>query len=340
MVAGEIWGSAFAQTRLWFAEITGSRKYIRRTEEVSLSVASVTVAYNGAAGLQRQMDALLRQTRPLQEIIVVDNASIDDTGRLLAVEYPHVTVLRMPENLGVGGGFAAGLAYAALEKQYDWVWMFDQDSVPTDNALEALLENAESLENTDREVGIVAALPIHSETGTCYEPLLWRDGYVKLPSSMLKEPIWFVDLVISSGCMLRRDVVEKIGLPRADLFMYFLDFEYCLRARSHGYKIAVITSATFAHQMGNARKVWAPGYSGLWPDRAPTSEYFISRNLTYAAWWLYPNRSTKHFAVRHLIRHAAGVVLFGSNKLACLGKMAQGFWDGRKGSLGVRFRPS
>jgi rhamnosyltransferase len=306
---------------------------------VSRSVASVTVAYNDAAGLQRQMDALLRQTRPLHEIIVVDNASTDRTSALLATQYPQVTVLHMPENLGVGGGFAAGLAYAALEKRHDWIWMFDQDSVPTDDALEALLESGASLANDD-EVGIVAALPIHPETGTCYEPLLWQDGYVKLSPDLLKQPIWFADLVISSGCMVRRDVVENIGLPRADLFMYFLDFEYCLRARSHGYKIAVITGAKFAHRMGNARKVWCPGYSGLWPDRAPTSEYYISRNLTYAAWWLYPNRRTKRFAVRHLVRHAGGVLLFGSQKLACLRRMAQGFLDGRKANLGIRFRPN
>jgi len=307
---------------------------------VSRSVASVTVAYNDAAGLQRQMDALIRQTQPLREIIVVDNASTDGTRALLAAKYPQVTVLHMAENLGVGGGFAAGLAYAALEKRHDWIWMFDQDSVPTDDALEALLEGCASPANVDGELGIVAALPIHPETGTCYEPLLWRDGYVKLSPDLLTRPIWFVDLVISSGCMVRRDVVEKIGLPRADLFMYFCDFESCLRARSHGYRIAVVTRAKFTHKMGNARKVWLPGYSGLWPDRAPACEYYISRNLTYAAWWLYPNRRTKRFAVRHLVRHAGGVLLFGSNKLACLGRMAQGFWDGRKASLGVRFRPS
>jgi GT2 family glycosyltransferase len=307
---------------------------------VSRSVASVTVAYNDFVGLQRQMDALLRQTRSLREIIVVDNASTDGTSALLAAQYPQVTVLRMPENLGVGGGFAAGLAYAAHEKRHDWVWMFDQDSLPADDALGALLDGSESLGKIDGEVGIVAALPVHPETGIRYEPLLWRDGYVKLSSDLLKQPVWFADLVISSGCMVRRDVIENIGLPRADLFMYFLDFEYCLRARSHGYKIAVITDSKFAHRMGNARKVRFPGYSGLWPDRAPASEYYISRNLTYAAWWLYPNCRTKRFAVRHLVRHAGGVLLFGSRKLTCLGRMAQGFLDGRKASLGIRFRPS
>jgi rhamnopyranosyl-N-acetylglucosaminyl-diphospho-decaprenol beta-1,3/1,4-galactofuranosyltransferase len=307
---------------------------------VSLSVATVTVAYNGANKLPRQMEALLRQSRRVEEIIVVDNASSDGTSALVAKQYPQVTLLRMSENLGIGAGLAAGLSYAALERRHDWVWTFDQDSVPNNDALESLLKGTESLGNNDGEVGIAAALPVHTQTGICYPPLLWRDGYVKPPAEQLKQPIWFADLVISSGCMVRRDVVEKVGLPRTDLFMYFVDFEYCLRARSHGYKIAVVTGSRFAHEMGNAREVRLLGYSGLWPNRAPWGEYYMSRNMTYAAWWLYPSSRTKRFVMRHLARHAGGVVLFGSNKLDCLRKMMQGFWDGRRASLGIRFHPS
>jgi GT2 family glycosyltransferase len=307
---------------------------------MSLSVASLTVAYNGARVLQQHIEALLTQVRPLQELIVVDNASSDGTSALIAKRYPQVTLLRLPENLGVGAGLAAGLTYAALEKHHDWVWTFDQDSVPNDDALGALLEGTESLGDVEGEVGIAAALPVHTQTGICYPPLLWRDGYVQPSAEQLQQPIWFADLVISSGCMVRRDVVEKVGLPRADLFMYFVDFEYCLRVRSHGYKIAVVTRSRFAHEIGSAREVRLPGYSRLWPDRAPWGEYYVSRNMTYAAWWLYPSSRTKRFVVRHLARHAGGVLLFGSDKLACLRKMAQGFSDGRRATLGIRFRPS
>jgi rhamnosyltransferase len=139
--------------------------------------------------------------------------------------------------------------------------------------------------------------------------------------------------------MVRRDVVEKVGLPRADFFIYFVDYEYCLRVRSHGYRIAVITRSRFTHEIGNARRVRLPGYSRLWPDYAPWREYYVIRNLTYAAWWLYPNCRAKRFALRHFARHAGGVLLFSSKKLACLKKMAQGFWDGRRARLGIRFRP-
>ena len=303
------------------------------------SVASVTVAYNGALVLPRQLDALKRQTRPLQEIVVVDNGSADDTIALLAEHYPDVTVLRMPENVGIGGALAMGLVYAALEKRYDWVWTFDGDSVPADDALQILLEGTESLGVAGSEVGMAAALPVHKETGACYQPLLWRDGFVKPSVELLRQAIWFADLVIGSGCMVRREVVEKIGLPRTDFFIDFVDFEYCLRARSHGYKIAVIARAKVAHEIGRARKVWLPGNSRVWPDHAPFREYYMSRNLVYAAWWLYPSHGAKRFAMRHLARHAGGVLLFGSNKMACLTRMVQGFFDGLQANLGIRFRP-
>jgi len=306
---------------------------------VSQSVASVTVAYNEGHLLPRQMDALLRQTRPLDEVIVVDNSSKDGTRALLADRYPQVKVLRMPENLGVGGAVAAGLAYAALEKRHDWVWTFDADSAPNNDALEVLLKGTESLGNTDGEVGMVAPLAVHQETGSCYPPLLWRDGYVKPSAELLREPIWFADLVMTSGSMVRRELVEKIGLPRTDFFMCFIDYEYCLRARSHGYKIAIITRCQFAHEVGKGRKLQLPGYSALWPEHAPWHEYYLSRNIAYAAWWLYPSRRSKEFVVHHLARHAGGVLLFSSHKLSCLKRMVQGFWDGRRARLGVRFRP-
>ena len=109
---------------------------------------------------------------------------------------------------------------------------------------------------------------------------------------------------------------------------------------SHGYKIAVVTSSQFAHEMGRAREVRLLGTSRLWPDRAPWGEYYMSRNMTYVAWWLYPNIRTKRFVVRHLFRHAGGVLLFGSDKWVCLRRMVEGFWDGRRATLGIRFYPS
>ncbi|MBV9625971.1 MAG: glycosyltransferase [Acidobacteria bacterium] len=307
---------------------------------VECSVASVTTAYNSAHELARHVDALLRQDRPLQEIVVVDNASSDETSSMLATRYPQVTVLRMAENLGTGGALAAGLAYAALEKRHDWVWMFDQDSVPAPAALGLMLDEARQFDMT-AEVGILATLPVDTDMEISSTPWLWRNRFVKPSPELLKRPIVFTDLVITSGSMVRRDVVEKIGLPRSDFFIDFVDYEYCLRARSHGYKIAVTTRAKLYHEIGKARRVrFFLGRQHLWSQHHPFREYYFSRNLAYCVWWLYPSVPAKGFALLHLARHAVGVLLFGPERLACLTKMLQGVFDGLRASLGVRFLPN
>jgi GT2 family glycosyltransferase len=326
---------------------------------MATSIASVTTAYNAARVLPRQMEALLRQTRPLQEIIVVDNGSTDGTRELLAERFPQVTILRMPANLGAAGAWSAGLEYAALERRHDWVWAFDDDSVPDDSALERLVETVDSSATADAELGealtadiktediktediktgMIAMLPVHRESGACYPPLLWQDGFVRPDAELLGRPVWFADMAIASGLMVRRELVEAIGLPRADFFMDFFDFEYCLRARSRGYRIAVVNGVKLRHEVGEARQVRLPGYSALWPNHAPWREYYMSRNLVYVAWWLYPSGTAKMSVVRHMLRHACGSVLFGSEKLACVRKMAQGFSDGRQARLGIRFLP-
>ena len=307
---------------------------------MSGSIASVTVAYNGAKNLPRQVEALLRQVRPLQEIIVVDNASTDGTSAMLAERYPQVTVLRMPENLGAEGAWAVALSYAALQKHHDWVWSFDDDSVPGPDALSRLLGGIASLNGAQSEVGIIVPIAVHWQTNSFYPPLFWHDGFVKPSEEQMREPLWFADLVMASGTLIRRQVVERIGLPRADFFMDFFDYEYSLRARTQRYKIAVVPAAKLAHEVGEARMVRLPGQSRLWTSYAPWREYYNSRNLTYAGWHLYPNGGTKRFVLKHLARHAGAVVLFSPKKFACLTKMAQGFWDGYREKLGIRFKPN
>lgn len=304
------------------------------------SIASVTTAYNSANDLMQHIHALLAQRRPLQEIIVVDNASTDETRTLLAERYPQVTVLRMEKNLGTGGALAAGLEYAALERKHDWIWMFDQDSVPAAAALNIMLQEGQRLDGASDDVGILAALPVDGNEENSCTPWLWRGRFVKPPAELLTRPIMFADLVITSGSMVRRDVVEKIGVPRSDFFIDFVDYEYCLRARSKGYKIAVATRALLHHEVGKTHQVKLfAGRRHLWSQHRPFREYYYSRNLSYSVWWLYPSLAGKIFLPLHLARHAIGVLLFGPQRLVSLGRMAQGSWDGLRASLGVRFLP-
>lgn len=304
------------------------------------SVASITVAYNAASILPRQLDALLRQARALGEIIVVDNGSTDGTATMLASRYPQVTVLRMKENLGAAGAWASALSYATKNKRHDWIWTLDDDSVPSAECLGNLLSGLKVLNGIQDQVGMIAPMPVHRPTGTYYPPLFWKERFVKPSREQMRQPIWFTDLIIASGSLVRREVIEKIGLPRAEFFMDFFDYEYSLRARSSGYKIAVVSGAEINHEIGEARKVWVPSGFRLWTSYPPWREYYNSRNLAYAGWHLYPTLRTKRFVLWHLLRHAAAVALFSQRKSSCLFKMTQGLYDGYRGRLGIRFRPA
>ncbi|MFY9636747.1 MAG: glycosyltransferase, partial [Cellulosimicrobium cellulans] len=91
-------------------------------------VAAVVVTYNRVDKLGRVLDSILAQTRPVDRLIVIDNASTDSTPQLLSVydDDPRVEIVRLDSNTGGAGGFSAGME-RAYERGADWVWIMDDD---------------------------------------------------------------------------------------------------------------------------------------------------------------------------------------------------------------------
>jgi rhamnosyltransferase len=302
------------------------------------SIASVTVAFNGAHVLQRHLEALKGQRRRLDEIVVVNNASTDDTSNLLAARFPEVTILNLPENRGMGGGLSAGLAYASLTKKYDWVWIFDQDSVPAENALELLLDGHQQLiiQGKAERTAIVAPVCVHSETGMSYPGLIWKSGWRYVDLKSFTSPVVFVDSVISSGTLLKREVVETMGLPRADFFIDFVDHEYCFRLRRAGYRVAIVKASQLDHEIGSARRIKFFGLSKKWADHVPWREYYMARNEIFTVWKYHPDWRSKCSTMIRLLRHVLELFLFGREKFACVKMMVGGVRDGLAERLGIR----
>jgi GT2 family glycosyltransferase len=304
------------------------------------SIASVTVAYNGAEVLGRHLESLRNQNRKLDEIVIVNNASTDHTAGVLATKHPDVTVLTLSENGGVGGGLAAGLEYAAIEKKHDWVWIFDQDSLPAPDALECLLSALTQIDKAEEgTAAILAPVCVNPETGIQYPPLSWRGRYYVPSFGEAGEAIKFVDMVISSGSLMRRQAIEKVGLPRADFFMDFVDFEHCLRLRRHGFCIAIVRDSIINHAIGSPTTLKLFGRTKQWTDHVPWREYYMARNETFTMWEYSPKLATKTYVLYRLLHHSMGILLFGQKKLACLRMIWRGFLDGRAGRLGIRFLP-
>ena len=109
-------------------------------------VAAVVVTFNRLGELKKNIEMLRRQSRTLDAIYVVDNASTDGTDFYLtelAKEQAQVIPCRLERNVGGAGGFSYGLERAALDG-FNWIWLMDDDGRPlSEQTLEALLNVAE-----------------------------------------------------------------------------------------------------------------------------------------------------------------------------------------------------
>lgn len=306
-----------------------------------LEVASITVTWNGIGTITRHLKALQAQTIALTEIVVVDNNSTDGTRDLLRRDFPDITILPLEQNLGVGGGFAAGLEYA-LRKGYEWGWLFDQDSVAEPSALEALLHVLDAF-STDRDIiGILAPLLVDSGSGREYVGELWRHRFIKPPPEEAQSPVLFVDSVLSSGSLIRREAIRKAGLPRADFFMDWVDHEYNLRIRNHGFKIAQVRASIISHTVGEAQH--ATSFFTRKPVirlvESPWRRYFMTRNETLVCWYLYGTPRSRLLLVLRLVRSMASNLWHEGSRVENTHAVLRGFWDGLRRDLRRRGPPA
>lgn len=189
-------------------------------------VVAVVVAYNRRDLLIEVLDALAAQVEPVSRVVVVDNASTDDTAEVVSAAGDLVDLVRLPRNTGGAGGFAAGMAVALDRHEPDWLWLMDDDTVPAEGALRSLLAAVDGTE-------FVAA----------GSRVLWTDGSehpmnTPRPNPFAKPgeraaaaraggiPVRSTSFV---SMLVRADVVREVGLPIADYFIWNDDFEYSTR---------------------------------------------------------------------------------------------------------------
>src|SRR5437867_8578812 len=116
-----------------------STSHARSGSAGACDVCAVVVTHDRRDLLRECLAGLEAQTRPPDTILVVDNASTDGTAAMLHGEFPDVAVRRLDENEGGAGGFHEGL-HEAFERGHEWLWLMDDDTVPSPTALERLLD--------------------------------------------------------------------------------------------------------------------------------------------------------------------------------------------------------
>jgi len=315
----------------------------KNPEDEILKVACVIVAYNNGDNIGRLLETFFTQSKQLEEIVVVDNASSDDTPEIVKQKFPQVTLVENASNTGAGGGYAQGLEYA-YQKGYEWIWLLDGDSLPQASALEELAKAFASLRPTHPRIGILASCPMNPLTNERYGGFLWRGRFVALPDALAKSQEPFpVDSTISSGCLVSRSVVKEVGLPRADFFMDFVDHEYNLRVRRNGYEIISVPASTIYHEIGKSpvirsqiiRAIARFATKGPLVVEAPWRQYYIVRNQVYTFWHEFRNYKALFFFTLRVMRMIIGMLLLNDKeKVKRIRYIIWGLKDGFKGRLG------
>jgi rhamnopyranosyl-N-acetylglucosaminyl-diphospho-decaprenol beta-1,3/1,4-galactofuranosyltransferase len=217
--------------------------------ESARRIAAVVVTFNRAHLLQHLVKALADMPG-LDEVLVVDNASTDGTGDWLAGpggQAGRVPVLArtLDHNTGGAGGFHEGLRWA-VERGADLVWLMDDDGFPATDCLDTLLRYAGELDLWGPVV--VDEMEPERLVSPIRLPGSARVIHDMADVRRAAERGLIRGIVIPfNGVLVTRDLVERIGLPRAEFFIWGDDVDYLWRAEAAGARIATVVAAHVLH---------------------------------------------------------------------------------------------
>ena len=157
--------------------------------------------------------------------------------------------MRLADNRGGAGGFHAGLQHA-VDSGADLVWLMDDDGMPEPDCLKVLLDHAETRVGGFDFWGPVV-LAEQDPSRLCFPIRLPGRATVvhRMADVELAERDGVIaDVVIPfNGVLVTRDLVERIGTPREDFFIWGDDVEYLWRARAAGARTGTVVAARFLH---------------------------------------------------------------------------------------------
>ncbi len=207
-------------------------------------ITAVVVTFNRLKLLQRVIASLQKQSVHIHDIIIVNNGSTDGTKEWL--DKQNKLHIIHQENVGGSGGFYRGIQEAS-KTECDWIWCMDDDVFPSEHCLENLLIYA----SKDNKIGIACPHRLMSgktftgeaKTLNLSNPFKDMHDNGLMPEDVeANETVDIVGMAFE-GPLIKKEVVEKIGLPNKELFILYDDTDYSYRTILEGYRVIVVRDA-------------------------------------------------------------------------------------------------
>ena len=257
-------------------------------------VCAVVVTFNRKSLLAECLEAVERQTHAVERIAVVDNASTDGTDEYLrsrgGVTGSKIEALRLPTNLGGAGGFRTGIEWA-FAGHYDWIWLMDDDTIPDPSALAALLRARATLAPRI-SVDLLTSRVLWTDGSVHRMNVPWpQSGSTAAGEAMAQLGLTPIRAATFVSTLIHRRVVERVGLPLADYFIWSDDIEYTGRFLKQHAGVLVPDSVVI-HKTAHT-------YTAL--DAPPERFYYHVRNtiwmVTRSTAWTLRERRTQAAAL-------------------------------------------
>jgi rhamnopyranosyl-N-acetylglucosaminyl-diphospho-decaprenol beta-1,3/1,4-galactofuranosyltransferase len=246
-------------------------------------VVAAVVTFNRKELLAESLRAILAQEHPVEQVVVVDNASSDGTEDVPELRDPRVRYERLERNLGGAGGFAHAVSLAR-ELDAEWIWLMDDDAEPPPPALRTLLAAPPAA-----DPGVAAVVHRVVNPDGSLQP--GARGFLRGRPVAMPESDYAghprVDYATFVGFCVRMAAARAIDPPKAEMFIWADDYEYCLRLRPHG-EVRVVPESPIVHKdvgehfltrrgaLVNRVTGWSYGstrYAGFWKNIAGVRNY-------------------------------------------------------------------
>ena len=250
--------------------------------DVSPLVSILLVNYNGAALLPNCLSSLRKVRHPSHELVVVDNASQDNSLEVLR-RFPEVRVITSPENLGFAGGNNLGLPHC----QGRLILLLNTDTLVEPPFLQTMVDYLDA----HPETAVLQAKMFLGMEGrtldTCGSFLTWLGFMYHYGLQKLDAPRYDRAYRIFSAkgaCLLfRREIIERAGgyLFNPDFFCFYEETDFCHRVWLSGAEVHFLGTARIRHLQGATSSSFGSPF--IWRLYFRNQTYALLANLSPAS---------------------------------------------------------
>lgn len=293
-------------------------------------IIAIIITYNPEIGLlEKEYKSIISQ---VDYIIYVDNKSDNcEEIRKWGGGLDNVSFIWRPKNEGLGVAQNIGIK-KALKEGASHVIIFDQDSIVDDDFVCSLINVEKKALSDGINVGLVG--PVYRSYKDNYAYPIWsvEEGrLINIPQENIHD-YCVVTHIIASGSLIRRETIEKVGLMCEELFLGFIDYEYCFRAAWYGFHSIVTNRASMHHLMGDNQIEICGRKIGLY---SPFRRYFDCRNTLLIQRMPFFPKPIKRYYLKIIFVKFLISIIYGPHRMKQIYYCLRGFYDGILGRFGM-----